>query len=187
MRVFCLGPGVTAAVLGQSLGDPAWLSIAVATPGPHRPRTSRTQHSCGLRRPRSAEQVVCAGNSASAGPDTLSFPTPWPFKCATGSLPEGSVPLGRAHGRGGSSGDSSFLGSGAAAGVGGTLEGCFGTQPVSLGQLHAEPVCSPDPPPRPRRYGHRGSENRGHRRRPIKAAGCRGCGQGHPLTDSWFK
>jgi hypothetical protein len=41
---------------------------------PQGPRTSRTQHACGLRRPRSAEQGGCAEEQAPAGPDTCSFP-----------------------------------------------------------------------------------------------------------------
>jgi len=44
-------------------------------------KTSRTQHSCGLRRSRSAEQGGCAGVSAPAGPDTQAFPAPWPCEC----------------------------------------------------------------------------------------------------------
>jgi hypothetical protein len=48
-------------------------------------KASRIQHSCGLRRPRSAEQGGCAGDSVPAGPDTYTFPAPWPFKFASGS------------------------------------------------------------------------------------------------------
>jgi len=101
-------------------------------------RTSRTQHSCGLRRPRSAEQGGCAGDSAPAGPDTYTFPAPWPFEVSSGSPPEGGVQFGRAHGRGGSSGDSSFF-RGAAVGVGRTLGGCFGTEPVPVDSFVLSP------------------------------------------------
>jgi hypothetical protein len=66
---------------------------------------------------------------------------------ATGSppQPEGPVRPGSRTGR--VVRRSSFSG-GAAAGVGWTLGWCFGTKPVSLRQLRADLVVSPDPPPR---------------------------------------
>jgi hypothetical protein len=82
-------PGVRQRGRGHNLGDPAWISAAGATPGPLGPRTSRTQHPCGLRRPRSAEQGGCAGSSVPAGPDTRSFPAAWPFDKRRGHLREG--------------------------------------------------------------------------------------------------
>jgi hypothetical protein len=69
-------------------------------PGPHRPRTSRTQHSCGLWRPSPAGPGGCAGDSAPAGPDTHPFPTPWPFESGgLVSFAERPVRLGSRPGR----------------------------------------------------------------------------------------
>jgi len=59
------------------------------------------------------------------------------------------------------------------------LGGCFGTKPVSVGQLPADPVR----PPTPRRSVARWTttdDEGGRGRRPIKRSGCRGCGPGHP-------
>jgi len=134
----------------------------------------------GLRRPHSAERGGCAGLSAPAGPDTHSFPGPWPFEVASGSLCKESVQLGRAHGWGGSPGDSSLF-SGAAFrwGSGGFWEGASAPSPFSGDSFALSPFI-----PRPTSgawYRHRGSKVSGHGRRPIKAAGCRGCGRGHPI------
>lgn len=146
---------------------------------PRRPRTSRTQHSCGLRRPRSAEQGGCARDNAPAGPDTHSFPAPWPFKFATGSLLERSVQLGRAHGRGGSSGDCSCLRAALRRGSGGPWAGASAPSPLpwdsfTLSPFVPRPTSAAWPIRAPR------CERSGHGRRPIKASGCRGCGPGHP-------
>jgi hypothetical protein len=85
------------------------------------PRTSRTQHSCGLRRPRPAGPGGCAGEQAPAGPDSRPFPVPWPVKKRRARLREGRGQFGQAHGRGGSSGDpprrATALGQSGAAGV----------------------------------------------------------------------
>src|SRR5262249_43814404 len=54
---------------------------------------------------------------------------------------------------------------GAPVGVGRILGGCFGTEPVTLGQLRAEPVQSPDPPPGRGRSRHRGWDVK--RARPV--------------------
>src|SRR5205823_4915881 len=94
-----------------------------------RPRTSRTQHSCGLRRPRSAERGGCAGSGVPAGPDTRSFPAPWPFKSG-GLVSQGRGQLGKAHGWGGSSGDRLLLRGRGPAGVGRTLGWRLGAKPV---------------------------------------------------------
>jgi len=52
--------------------------------------------------PHRAEQLC--QELALAGPDTPTFPASPPFKEATGSLPKGSVPFGKAGVWGGSSG-----------------------------------------------------------------------------------
>ena len=87
-----------------SVGDPACLSRAGAAPGPG-PGTSRTQHAGGLRRPPSSERGGCAGGEVPAGPDTRSFPGPRPFGKRQAHLRQGRGQLGKARGRGGSSGD----------------------------------------------------------------------------------
>ena len=88
----------------QLLGDPAWLSTAGAEHARPAAEANRTQQSCGLWRPNPEGPSGCAREPALAGPDTHVFPATPPFKKATGSLPEGSVPLGSADGWGGSAG-----------------------------------------------------------------------------------
>jgi len=166
-------------VVGQSRSDPAWLSRA-GVGSWLTPWTSRTQHPCGLRRPYSAERGGCAGVSAPVGPDTHGFPAPWPFDSASGSLLERSVQLGRAHGRGGSSGDCSC-----------SRQRCGGGR-VDFGRVPRHGTRLPwdscalipfNPPTHLRGAAliHTAVQKKGgHGRRPIKAAGCRGCGRGHP-------
>jgi hypothetical protein len=154
-------------------------------PWPRRPWTSRTQHSCGLRRPRPAEQGGCAGGGAPAGPDAQSFPGPWPFEVRRAHLREGRVQLGSAHGRGGPSGVSSLVVA-VRRGSGGLWGGASAPSPQQVRQLRADLAWSPDPPPGRglvRRTTAVWSES-GRGRRPIKAAGCRGYGRGHPSADS---
>src|SRR5262249_10335690 len=67
-----------------------------------------------------------------------------------GLSPQGRVPFGRAHGRGGSSGDCSLFSAALRRGSGGPWEGASAPSPFSPGQLRADPVSSPDPPPRRR-------------------------------------
>jgi hypothetical protein len=149
-------------------------------PGPRRPTTSRTPHSCGLRRPSPARPGGCAGEQAPAGPDPHSFPAPWPFKERRAHLPQGRGPFGTAHGRGGSSGVSSSFGAAARRGSGGPRDGASAPSPYSVRQLHADLVLSPDPPPGRRpRTDHRGQGSNRRGRRPTKASGGRGCGPGH--------
>jgi hypothetical protein len=180
-RFFGLGPrdeaAVAKAVRATRLGYPEQASApgpkAADEPHPTLMRTPAAQ-------PRWAGRLCrrqCPGRSRySFLPDAVAI------RRSAGSLPQGRVQLGRAHGRGGSSGDCSLVfGGGAAVGVGRILGGCFGTEPVTLGQLRAEPVQSPDPPPWRRQDAHRGSKVGGHGRRPIKAAGCRGLCRGHPI------
>ena len=60
---------------------------------PRRPRTSRTQHAYGLRRPRSAEQGGCAGEQR-PGRSRYSFvPKPVAIRKAAGSSPPGERPV----------------------------------------------------------------------------------------------
>ena len=108
-------------------------------------RTSRTQHSCGLRRPSPVGPRGGAGHCAPAGPDTHSFPGPWPFESASGSLPEGSVPLGRAHGRGGSSGDSSLCSGRRSGGGRADFGRVLRHRARYLGTASADPVSIPRP------------------------------------------
>src|SRR5262249_56251258 len=92
-------------------GGPGLAAGGKRGPGPEGNETSRTQHSCRLWRPRSAEQGGCARNGVPAGPDTRSFPAPWPFKVRRAHLPwRRRGQLGTAHGRGGASGGFSFAG-----------------------------------------------------------------------------
>ena len=109
------------------------------------------------------------------------FLLPSAFCCC---LLANGVQLGRAHGRGGSSGVRSCFSGGGLVGVGRTLGWCLGdlaSSPYYLRQPRADLVLSPDPPPGRRRVvDHRSCEVSGHDRRPIEAAGCRGYGPGHP-------
>ena len=114
---------------------------------PGRPRTSRTQHSCGLRRPGPAGPGGCAGDK----------PRPVPIlvraqargqSIAAGSSPQGRGQLGTAHGWGGSSGDCSSAGGGPA-GVGWTWDGASAPSPYSRRQPRADLVSSPGPPAGP--------------------------------------
>ena len=107
-------------------------------------------------------------------------PGPWPFDRASGSLLERGVQLGRAHGRGGSSGDCSC-----------SRQRCGGGR-VDFGRVPRHGTRLPwdscalspfDPPTHLRGAAliHTAVQKKGgHGRRPIKAAGCRGCGRGHP-------
>jgi hypothetical protein len=94
---------------GQSSGGggaPAATRLAIGgrrDSWPPRPRTSRTQHSCGLRRPSPAGPGGWARDSAPAGPDTQGFPAPWPFEGGGLTSLQGRGQLGTAHGRAGSS------------------------------------------------------------------------------------
>jgi hypothetical protein len=148
-----------------------------------RPRTSRTQHTGGLWRPRSAERGDCARDYAPAGPDTPSFPAPWPCEVRRARLLSRRCQLGSAHGRGGSSGVLLLLG-GAAAGVGGTWEGASAPSPFSLRQPRADRVASPDPPPRraPRDHGGRCRRARPASHQSVRMPGLR---PRTPAADSW--
>ena len=158
--------------------DPACYRLQARLRAP-RPRTSRTQHPCGLRRPHCAEQGGCARDSAPAGPDTHTFPVPWPFEVRRAHLPGGRGQLGSAHGRGGSSGVSSFAGA-PRRGLGGpgmVLRHQARHNGDSLALISSRP-------PTHRLGAARWSSLRtakgGRGRRPIKPAGCRGYGPGHP-------
>ena len=153
---------------------------------PRGPRTSRTQHSCGLRRPGPAGPGGCAGEPAPAGPDTPSFPGPWPFKKRRAHPPQGGGQLGRAHGWGGSSGDGLLLRGAARRGSGG-----LGMVLRHQARTHggSVPLTSFRPPTHRRAAApasHR-SQEVGRGRRPIQASGCRGCGRGPTRADSWSR
>jgi hypothetical protein len=154
---------------------------------PRRPRTRRTQHSCGLRRPRSVEQGGCARTRAPTGPDTPSFPAPWPFQVRRAHLLSRRVQFGTAHGRVGSSDDPSFFRAAVRRGSGGPGDGASASSPHSLRQRHADLVSSPDPPTGRGLVGPPRTVTSRRGRRPIKPSGCRGCGPGHPLAGSWSR
>ena len=132
-----------------------------------------------LRRTRRLCRRLCPGRSRYS-----SVPGSVAIQKATGLLLFRSVQLGRAHGRGGSSGVRSCFSGGGLVGVGRTLGWCLGdlaSSPYYLRQPRADLVLSPDPPAGRRRVvDHRSCEVSGHDRRPIEAAGCRGYGPGHP-------
>jgi hypothetical protein len=174
---------------GGAGGHPAATRLGyreqASAPDPAGPTTSRTQHSCGLRRPNPAGSGGCVRVRALAGPDTYSFPAPWPFEVAAGSLPGGGVPFGRAHGRGGSSGDASWSGAALWRGSGGLWDVASAASPLPWDSVTLSPLV-PRPTPAAPRVVHTAVPRRsGHGRRPIQASGCRGCGRGHPNTDSW--
>ena len=153
---------------------------------PGRPRTSRTQHSYGLRRPDPAGPGGCAGEQAPAGPDTHSCPGPWPFKERRAHLPQGRGQLGTAHGWGGSSGDGLLPRGCGPAGVGRTWDGASAPSPYSVRQPRADLVSSPDPPPgRGPMTDHRGQ--RGRRARPAshQSVGLPGLRPRTPGAGSW--
>jgi hypothetical protein len=150
---------------------------------PPRPRTSRTQHSCGLRRPHSAEQGGCARNSVPAGPATRSFPAPWPFEVRRAHLLQGRGQLGSAHGRGGSSGDSPFSGA-LRRGSGGPWDGASAPSPFSWDSRVLIPfVPRPTSGPRP----GRGATAVSRRARPASHQTGRlpGLRPRTPVADSW--
>ena len=148
--MFASAPGLTAAVLRQSRSDPAWLSRAGVGSRPDGRRRAAPNTPADSGGPTPAGPGGCAGVSAPAGPDTHPFPGPWPFESAAGSPLERGVPLGRAHGRGGSSGDASDFWAALRRGSGGPWEGASAPSPFYLGRPRADPVRSPDPPPRRR-------------------------------------
>src|SRR5262249_57390414 len=129
-------------------GGPGLAAGGKRGPGPEGNETSRTQHSCRLWRPRSAEQGGCARNGVPAGPDTRSFPAPWPFKVRRAHLLGRGGQLGTAHGRGGSSGVSSLPGA-LRRGAGGPRGGGSGSNPAQTRQPRPDLACSPTPPPPP--------------------------------------
>jgi hypothetical protein len=168
----------------SSVGDPAVSIQGGRDSWPQGPKTSRTQHACGLRRPRSAEQGGCAGEQAPAGPDTRSFPASRPVEKRRAHLRQGRGQLGKARDGGGSSGDCSFLGPRS---EGGRVDVGMaprrqarttgdGLAPISL----RPPTClrAAAGPPRTIKKSGRG-------RRPFQASGCRGYDQGHTGADSW--
>ncbi len=174
---------VTAAVVRTRPRRPGLAIGGRHDSGPQSAQTSRTQHSCRLWRPRSAELGGCAGEQAPVGPDTRSFPVPWPVEERRAHLRQGRGQLGSAHGRGGSSGVSSSVGAALRQGSGGPGMVLW-HQARNPGDSFR--LISSGPPTHRRsaaRYWHRGQKKSGRGRRPIKASGCRGCGQGHTRAD----
>src|SRR5262245_31935511 len=88
MTLFRVGSGVTATVAKAAPPRPGFGYRRQARSQPTA-RTNRTQHTCGLGRPRSAEQGGCARKRVLAGPDTHSFPAPCPCKVRRAHLLEG--------------------------------------------------------------------------------------------------
>src|SRR5262249_37081051 len=104
--VFDLGPGVTEAVVEAMLWRPGLNITGRRGSGPG--WSNAEPHPTLMRTPAAPPRKVgrlCRrlGDNAPAGPDTYTFPAPWPFKVSSGSPPERGVQFGRAHGRGGSS------------------------------------------------------------------------------------
>ena len=133
--------------------------------GPRRPQTSRTQHSCGLWRPRSAEQAAVPGTA----------PRPVPIRVRSRlrghSRSGGLISLGERPVRHGSRAGrvvrrSLLVRGGSPAGVGRTWDGASAPSPLSLRQPRADLVVSPDPPPGRGTVGAHRSPS-GRRARPV--------------------
>ena len=141
-----MSPGSRQRRRRPSVGDPAWLSKAGATPGP---KAKDEPHPTRMRTPaaplRGAGRL-CQGTSP--GRSRYSFvPGFVAIQISTGSPPQRRVQFGSAHGRGGSSGDPSYSGAAVRRGSGRPWDGALAPSPYSLGQLRADPVSFPDPPP----------------------------------------
>ena len=168
-------------MLGQSRGDPAWLSRAGVGSGPWGPRRAAPNTHADSGGPAPRGRAAVPGQRP--GRSRYSFvPGSVAMRSCVGLTSRGRVQLGRAHGRGGSSGDSSFiLGAALRWGSGGFWEGASAPSPLPWDSFALSPF---NPPTRLRGAAvgaHRGSNVSGHGRRPLKASGCRGCGRGHSL------
>ena len=180
---FGLGPGdeaaVAKAVRATRLGYPEQASA----PGP---KAADEPHPTLMRTPAARPREVgrlCRGQRP--GRSRYAFvPDAVAIRRSTGSLPQGRVQLGRAHGRGGSSGDSSFSWA-LRRGSGGFWESASALNPLTLGQLRLIPFNPPTHLRGAARTDTADQKVSGRGRRPIKAAGCRGCGRGHPIGLAW--
>jgi hypothetical protein len=163
---------------------PGLPSAADATPGPAgRGRAAPNTH---------ADSGGPAPQSRAAVPGTASRPVPIRIRSrlrghsTIGGLTsaKGGASLARLTGGAGRPAMPSCSGA-LRRGSGGPWDGASAPSPYSRRQPRADPVSSPDPPPeRAPVIGHRGSVSDGRGRRPIRPAGCRGCGRGHTGADS---
>jgi hypothetical protein len=148
---------------------------------PQGPKTSRTQHSCGLRRPGPAGPGGCAGNKPRPVPIRVRSRLRGHSRSGRLTSAAGGSSSARLTGGAGRPAIASFFRGRGPAGVGRTWDGAWAPSPYSVRRRHADLVSSPDPPPdRGPRVDHRGPAQVGRGRRPIKASGYRGCGRGHP-------
>jgi hypothetical protein len=173
-------------VMGIQPRRPGLLSAAGATLGPEGRRRAAPNTHADSGSPASQGRAAVPGNKPPAGPDTHSFPAPWPFNSGgLSSSRERPVRQGSRAGRIVRR-YSSSLGAAVWRGSGGPWGGASAPSPDSVRQLHADLVLSPDPPPGRRPMtGHRGQGSNRRGRRPIKASGCRDYGPGHTRADSW--
>jgi hypothetical protein len=146
--------------------------------------TSRTQHSCGLRRPDLAGSGGCAGNGVPAGPDTPSFPGSWPFEKRRAPLPSQEGPVRHGSRRGRVVSDFFLFEGCGLAGVGGTTGMTFGSSPYQVRQRHADLVRGPRPAGGPRPGRATAVKNRA---RPAshQTVGLPGLRPRTPARDSW--
>ena len=137
-------PGCSRRWRGLPLADPTGSLLQARLLAQGHRRTAPNTH---------ADSGGPAPQSRAPVPGTVSWPVPILVRArlrgqskAAGSPPPGRVQFGTAHGRGGSSGDSSFLGA-LRWGSGGPWDDASASSPYSLRQPCADLVLSPDPPP----------------------------------------
>jgi hypothetical protein len=138
-----------------SVGDPAVSIQGGRDSRPLGPKTSRTQHACGLRRPRSAEQGGCAGER-SPGRSRYSFvPRFAASRKTAGSSPLRERPVRQGSRRGRVVRRFLLLGAAVRRGSGGRWDGASAPSPHYLRRPCADLVYVPRPTCGPRR-DHRG-------------------------------
>ena len=165
-------------MVGQSGGDPAWLSVAGAAPSPDGCGRAAPNTHADSGGPASRAGRLCRGQRPGRS-RYLHVPGSVAIRSCDGLTSCGRVQLGRAHGRGGSSSDSSLFQAALRWGSGGPWEGALAPNPLLWDSFALSPFV-PRPTPAALRRAPRSGIS-GHGRCPIQPAGCRGCGQGHPI------
>jgi hypothetical protein len=111
------------------------------------PKTSRTQHPCGLRRPRSAERGGCAGGQCPGRSRYSCVPGSVAIRRCVGLALQRECPVRPGSRSGRVVRRLLVLGAAPRRGSGGLRDGASAPSPFTLGQLRADPVAIPRPNP----------------------------------------
>ena len=128
-------------MVGQSGGDPAWLSVAGAAPSPDGCGRAAPNTHADSGGPASRAGRLCRGQRPGRS-RYLHVPGSVAIRSCDGLTSCGRVQLGRAHGRGGSSSDSSLFQAALRWGSGGPWEGALAPNPLLWDSFALSP-CNP--------------------------------------------